>query len=719
MPRQASVAVDNNFKQGLVTQATGLNFPPNACTETFNCEFNFDGSVQRRLGFDYEHNFINNTINRTDRAISTYLWRNVAGNGDVSVAVAQIGLTIFFYRIIFGAAFSGGISGSTVTLTPVAGAAANAQGLEVQYSDGNGFLFVTHPYCDPVRISYDINTDNVVATTITIQIRDFEGATADPFAVDERPTSSFVALNANHLYNLLNQGWNAVQLAAWDTAQPTMPSNSDIMWRFRNATDDIDFSNPSLARVITGNTPAPKGHFVMPLTNQNRDLYSGTVGVASTTTGSQRPSVSAFFAGRVFYAGINFIGYNSKIYFTQIVERDTQYGNCYQVNDPSSQDLFDLLPNDGGVISIPDAGTIYKLIAVPGGLGVFAANGVWFISGSSGIGFSATDYTVQRVALIPTLSATSFVNVGGYPAWWNAEGIYIFAPSSDGGGGTFGQGSQLPVVKSLTYSTIKDFYDQIPLSSKRFARGAFDRLNGRIKWIYRTGEATEQVNSIYEFDGILNFNINTGAFYPWTIADFPVKINSILIADAEAGSISVTNVTVNGGVDNVQDNSGNDVIIFTASGAVSAPTTKYLISYPDTGTHQFSWAENITTTYRDWFSFNGDGINFDSYFITGFKILGQAIQKFQSNWVRVFSRTEEDVSYHFQSIWDYAATGSGTGRWSVKQLINHTDTDYTTSSKRLKVRGHGLAMQFKVSSLDGEPFDIVGWSAQNSVNQLP
>lgn len=704
MPRQTAIVVENDFTNGLVTEASGLNFPEKAVTETDNCEFEIDGSVFRRSGFDFEPNYATKTINRDGKVVTSYLWQNVAGNGDVTVVVTQIGNTLYFYETTGTGNFSQGAQTTTVTLTGVSGAPL-VETIEAQYSDGNGFLFVTHPYINPLRISYDIDSHTATPVSLNLKIRDFEGATADPYAVDFRPTATLAALDISHKYNLYNQGWTTVNLTTWDTNQTTMPSNADVMWRFVNSTNDFDASSASIARINSGNTPAPKGHYVLNLANQDRATASGIVGVAGTTTSFQRPSTSAFFAGRMFYSGVNYVGFNSNIYFSQIIERVDQYEQCYQVNDPTSEDLFDLLPSDGGVISIPEAGTIYKLYTVPGGLCAFCANGVWFITGSTGLGFTATDYTVQKIAKINTLSASSFVDVAGFPAWWNAEGIYLMQA-----------GQTFPTISSLTYNKINDFFTSIPLSSKRFARGYYNPTSGHIRWIYRSTQ-TNQINQIYEFDRILNLHTRTGAWYPWTVAEGSPKINSIIATELITKPVTVMNVVDSHG-NNVVDSLGNQVISFSSSGSQDLQLDKYLVSYPESSSYKFTFADRNNEEYVDWFKYDNLGKNYESYFITGFKLRGQAIRKFQSNWVRIFSRLIDPVRYYFQGIWDFAGSGD-TGRWSVSQLVEHDEQNYSNSSRRLKVRGNGLSMQFKVSSVDGHPFDIIGWSSVQSTNGAP
>lgn len=670
MTRSSAVSVESNFSKGLVTEATALNFPENACYEMDNCVINNDGSIQRRLGINLETSYALKTINRTDRAVSYYTWKNVNGDSTINIFVLQVGSILYFYNIVSSVLSSTPFS-NTVSLTPVSGATvSDVIDTCAHYADGKGYLIVTHPFCDPIRVSFD-GTSTFTSTSITLKIRDFEGDPADPYAIDERPVASRNTLNRAHYYNLYNQGWQEKILQSWDNNLGSMPSNSEIMWLFKTSTGSYDLSE-NANTTFTGNSPAPKGHFILELANQDRDTASGLTGVTATTTGIYRPSTCAFFAGRFFYAGIQKSGFNSKIYFTQIIERDEQFGLCYQVNDPASEHIYDLLPSDGGVIDIQDAGTIIKLTPIVGGLLVNAINGVWFITGSSALGFTANDYTVQKIASVPTLSADSFTDVRGFPCWWNTEGIWTVVSEGN-----------LPKVVSLIEGKIDSFYEEIPQSSKLYARGKFNPIEGTLSWSYRS-TAPSAIEERYEHNKVLVLNTKTGGFYPWTISNSSIKINGGIVVDT--GSLFLD---------------------------------KYIVSYPVSGTYRFTFAEINSTTYLDWSYSSSVSSDFTSYFITGSKFRGQAMSKFQTAWTKMYSGTEVPVTYKVRSLWDGAETGSGTSKWSVGQIVEHTDTDFAIASRKLKLRGIGNSVQLKVESIEGEPFHILGWVCLNNSNQLP
>ena len=637
------------------------------------------------------------------------MWKNITGNGDISLVVLQVGATLYFYEVDEADSVSNGAIASTVALTSVSGAP-TAETLECQYTAGNGKLFVTHPYCDPFYVTYNSTTQTATGTNITVKIRDLEGDSTDSSAVSERPTGSRTGISKAHLYNLYNQGWNKTNLDTWDASQTTMPSNADVMWRFKNSSDAFDMA--VLANVIAGNSPAPKGHYITVLSSSGRNALVSTddsttiTTVTETTTSYWRPSTCAFFTGRIFFAGIQAQNYESSIYFSQIVERDEQYGFCYQKNDPTAEDTFDLLPDDGGVIRIQDAGTIIKLQAVIGGLVVFAQKGVWLITGSTGIGFTANDYTIQRISSITTLSGNSFVDIAGNPSWWTTEGIYLL--SSDQGGA--------PSVKSMSFDRIKQFYDTIPTASKAKARGTFNYVTNIAQWIYKSDAATNP-DEDYEYDSILNLNTATGAFYTWTIPDSSVSINGIILLDGTSGTLTASDV-VDDSANLIVDDSGNQIIAFTATNSGIVPQFAYIVSYANGGSYKFTFAAARNTDYLDWFQFDDTGTDFTSSFTSGFKLRGQAIRRWQNNWLRLYSKNDEDTKFYIKGLWDYA-TADSTNRWSTAQLVTNNSDNYSNLSKRVKIRGHGLALQFEVESFSGSPFDIIGWSAQDIGNALP
>lgn len=711
MPQTSAIAVENNFTKGLITQASGLNFPENACTETFDCIFNLTGTVERRSGFNYEAGAASTkTIDRTNAAISTFVWKNVAGDGNTTLFVAQVGGTIYFWDTS-GVNIAAGALSTTITLsTYLASGAPSPNAIECQFTSSNKYLVVTHPYCDPFYVSYNTTTQVATGNLITLQIRDLTGDTADSSAVSARPTATISTVDVHHHYNLFNQGWTTTNLTTWDGARTDMPANSDVMWRFKNSSNAFDTTQ--IANVDTGlgasvNTPAPKGHFILTLSNQDRDGASGLSGTTATTTSYLRPSTSAFFGGRVFYAGINFTGFNSNIYFSQILEQDAQHGYCYQANDPTSQELFDLLPSDGGVISIPEAGTVIKLFAISGALLIFANNGIWSITGSTGLGFKANDYTIQKLSSINAVSSTSFVDVAGLPAWWNGDGIYTI---------TLDTGA--PSVKSLTLTTIKGFYDDIPSASKLKAKGYYHPVQGIVQWLYRSTDAATPTDA-YTYDRILNFNVITGAFYPWKLPTTNVVVNSLFVLPLASGTLTQFDI-IDAASDTVVDAAGDTVISFNISAGTSAPPFKYLVSYANAGSYKFTIGEtNDNVRFLDWYSYDSTGIDYTSYFITGYKVRGQGLLKFHPAWLTVYSNTTEAIKYYFQAIWDYAVTGDSTGRWSSRALVEHSDINYAVSSRKLKIRGQGKTLQFKLQSLSGQPFNVIGWASLDVGNQLP
>lgn len=723
MARNAAVTVENNFTRGLITEAGKLNFPENAVTDTDNCVYDQLGRVTRRLGFDYEKDYTNFSITRNDESYETFVWETVGGNGNLSFVVVQKGKLLYFYEVDEDGALSPNRKTSTVDIETFAASGYAADFIEYrcQFTSGDGKLFVTHPFCDPFYVTYDSGTETFTGNLITIKIRDFEGVD-DGLDVDERPAS----LTNAHKYNLFNQGWyadvqkgdttsvsldNAVDY--WDSLRTDFPSNSDVWWYYSRAQASGDTFG-ELALVpgqadsqlgLFGNTPAPKGHYILEAFNQDRSTASGIASVTSTSAGANRPVAVAFAAGRVFYGGVSAEKYNSNIYFTRIVENEDHYGQCYQDNDPTSKDFSDLLPSDGGVIVIPEIGNVIKLVPVQDSIVVVASNGVWSITGSDNGGFKANDYRVRKITNNGAVSASSFVIVDGFPMWWNDDGIYVVAVVDNIG--TLG-------VQSVTDKTIKTFFDRIPIVSKKWAKGAYNEYNKVVHWMYRSLTPTT-INLKNEYDSVLALNIQTGAFYKYTInqTENDQRIVSVFSSDGE--SILRTNaflLTSDGEI--VTDSDGNYIVTESLVTPVNMPSFRYLTLTPVSGsTYNMTFSQEKDNDYLDW----TDG-SYSSYFITGFKIHGEAIKKFQMNWLVVYSINEPSSSCQVRSIWDYA-NNTNSNRYSSPQQIYRSRLYYDVVTSRLKIRGHGKICQLKFESEGPNPFNIIGWGTFETANTIP
>lgn len=139
-----------------------------------------------------------------------------------------------------------------------------------------------------------------------------------------------------------------------------------------------------------------------------------------------------------------------------------------------------------------------------------------------------------------------------------------------------------------------------------------------------------------------------------------------------------------------------------------------------------SFAVFNNTNLVDWSKEVGSdptvGFDFLSFFVSGYKLRGEGIRKFQSNWVELWGNTVDAAQqFDFTGLFDYAAVNT-TGRWTNKQRVilqAQSDAGFSRRAKRLKVRGHGKVLQFRIDSVPSEPFNIEGWATFDTVNQKP
>lgn len=442
------------------------------------------------------------------------------------------------------------------------------------------------------------------------------------------------------------------------------------------ATTDVSYNNGNSVTLVSNNATTLY-QYIWIYINSSTGVFTSICSEVILYTNVftlERFSAVEFYAGRVFYAGLGATALSNNIYFSQIIESKDQYGKCYQKNDPTSEFIPDLLSDDGGVIRIPEMGTVKKLYSYQNALLIFANNGIWLISGSSGSSFKADDYVVKKISSIGVVAPTSICSIKGLPAWWGEDGIYTvtFDPNYD---------SFTPV--SLTLNILDSFYNSIPAVNKKYAKGTYDETNQIAYWLYNSGTLT---NDLYNYDSVLCLDGKSKAFYTWTIGTGPVVRSIDYIKSAMR---------------------------------TSDPKLKFLINPSYDGTVLFSstqtFAEVTSTAYKDWVN-EGHNVDYTSYFITGYRLDGQTQKFFQPNYVFVFLEQETNASCFMQAIFDFTTSGD-TGKWSSsQQVVKDFNINRSVNFRRLKIRGKGRAVQLRFESETGKPFTIIGWSMSESSN---
>lgn len=414
--------------------------------------------------------------------------------------------------------------------------------------------------------------------------------------------------------------------------------------------------------------------------------------ITSTTTGTipstdityERPTTCAFYAGRAWYAGIDAKNIGSNLYFSQIIEKESQYGKCYQVNDPTAEDVFELLPSDGGVIRIPEIGKIIKLYTQQSSLLVFATNGIWVISGASqGAGFSASNFNVKRISSLGTQSPFSFIDVKGLPMWWGEDGIFRmdYNPQFD----SFS-------VVSESQEKIQRYFLAIDPYNRSLVKGAYDSQNDVAHFLVNSSNIP---GIPFRYNTILCFNTRSKAFYPWTY------------------STSTTPTIV--GLAYVSDSIGfsKSMVKYTTINLINAFTKR--ITFADTN--------KLVPVYRDWkdFSTSPYGTSDDdrfyiATFTTGYKLDGETQRFFQGNYVFVFFEQLDNSGATIEGLWDYGSN-EASNRWTGMQSLYNTNlTHRSVNFRRLKIRGKGRSLQIRITSEGDKGFTIIGWSAWETVN---
>ena len=711
----------NTFIRGLVTEASELTFPENASIDELNCLLDRDGTRSRRMGLEIETDAVDSsfTITDSDRVV-TGEWENVGGDSGVNYLCVQKGNRIYFYNKL-NAPYSSHETSHVINLGDYEHSAALvASSYDCQFTSIKGSLVIASPAINTILVTRDNITEVLTISEITFRIRDFKW-------IGDRTTYSEPGPNSvEREYDAQNCGWKGDKgAAAYNTYQSTRgedPALTHYWYSGKNASGD--FAVGTFRKIYGGTTLAGNGSHILDFYEQDRAAASGLAVQAYNSPEVTRFSTVASFGSRVFYAGLQSTENTGTVYFSQVVEDLEDIGELLQRNDPTAEEISDLLDTDGGVIPITGCAGIKKLYNIGDSLYVFADTGVWAIVGVDGV-FSATEYSIQKISEVGILSAQSFVDAEGTPIWWSNQGIHTL---------TFDQVSGRGREESISLSTIQTYYDEIPASSKLKVRAGYGRINQRVYWAWP--DANEVSES--KLSNFLVLDLALQAFYPWKVSDSPTSSNDIVgftFYEAYGADLTTIDVITSAG-DDVVTSAGDDVTIegvqlFETGAPELICLTRKLTN------DAMVMATFTSTSYYDW----GDG-DYTSFAETGYDFSGDLSRSKNAPFLNVFMRvtetgwttTDSGVSYNpvnegsllVSAFWDFkkASTTKPQQAYRLKFPVvpdpDNLDTfDYPTTviDTRLKVRGSGKSMRLKFESESGKPFTLLGYNVVKGVNR--
>ena len=690
--------VVNTFIKGLVTEAGELTFPENASIDELNCDLRRDGSRRRRLGAELEDSFVLSSFTMSDTSIIvTDKWENVGGQAGLEFLVLQVGSVIRFYNKSTLPYSIHEETGTVNLATYEVAGGIGASNAECQFTSINGSLVIASPAIDTIYVTRDNLTGTLTVTPIVFYARDFD------WLGDKRTyTENSATASIQRQYDTYNTGWTVAArntYGSWPRLTHSWFSGKDSNGNFSAAEWDKIYSGTSLL----GN-----GRFLLNFFNKDRSTASGVAGLATEIESSRFKTVAAF-AGRVFYAGLESAKNSGVILFSRTIENLAELGDCYQQNDPTSEEISDLLDTDGGVIRIPNAVNIRKLYARGPDLFIFAENGVWKISGVDNV-FRATEYSISFISSIGIQTATSFIEAEGLPFWWSLTGIHTLSVDQSVG---------IEQEQNLSISTIQTFIDAISTEAKAKVSGVYDRINKKIYWAYPNNGEQKQT----KFNNFIILDIPLQAFYPWKVADGYDIVGFAFYSGFGSDQLTLDVVQ---GADDIVEGSDDVVSIQLSDFATGDPAIVLVLR--DLSTNKLTMGGFTNSNFYDW-----TNVNYSSFAVAGHEFFGDVMLDKTSPYIEVYMRSTEtgwtgteSTGYDLERpsgilvspYWDFSKTPSTPPqqgyRFKIMPVVNpnnlsETGIPETVVHTRLKLRGRGKTVRFRFDSEEGKDFVLLGY----------
>lgn len=758
MPKQGQRAEINSFVKGLITEASELNFPPDAFSDAENFELNRKGTINRRRGMDYEDGAILRTSNLTDinintAKINTFRWLTVGGDVTKDFLVIQMGQKLFFYDLATDP-LSAGYQGEVSLTFP--------ESVRYSFASLEGRLVVVAGVDTVAIVSYP----SFSAEYNRILTRDVWGLEETIETRYETDPSFRGANNPIHYYNLHNQSWGIPRKEAGGiVVDPSVqygidlsvfPSNSEQVWpglQFQPvSTGQVPFERMYTnlyQEVIGAKVETAKGYFIIDALRRgqsrseqfdaNKAKYGQLQGAGQFKTDLTTGGAGCItdFAGRVFYAGFNGTvqdgdarspEYSNYVFFSQLVKHKSDFLKCYQEGDPTSRDNADLVDTDGGFIRISGAKSIIALRNLETSLIVLASNGIWSVTGGSDFGFSATNFKATKISSFGAMSESSIVTEGGALYYWSEDGIYRVGRNELGDMG----------VQNMSLTTIQRYYEGIPNLSKLNAIGSYDLFTKKVRWVFKDGTHFSSGSITRE----LIFDSQLSAFSVNRI--YNTTTNSVEVFSLFRGASFIVNpqgTDVYVGTDQVFAG-GDSVLISQQEVSSGIQSTRYLaIKKNGANSYSFTFAQLNNTDWKDWQSVDGIGADAFAYGYTGVQTGGDsAVDKQIPYLVFHMYRTEtvtdvEGTPFNQSGCrvryqWSFANKSVSKKFSPLFQVYRYVkpffpvnpgdafDNGFSILTTKNKIRGTGRAFQMYFETQPGKDCQIVGWSITANGNSI-
>lgn len=277
------------FIGGLNTEGSDTDDMVLNTSDELNCTILPEQMRGRRYGFNIEKDGQWIDSGEDIVAHSLYHWNNVYEN--VNYIVVQINKSLYIYPDIKPHSQQTYLKRIDLsefeTLTVIE---------PVSMTSVSSSLFVVGRWIKPIVIEAIANTTDFTVVVNNPKFRDFNGV-EDGYAIDYLPTN----MTSRHLYNLINQGWDKNIFNPTDgTTKNLLPNGPDgvltdnglfytdyaakygtgcypannMQW-FLGKQNSGEYNTTDVLNTYFGNTPAPKGHFIIDYLNRDRSAVSG------------------------------------------------------------------------------------------------------------------------------------------------------------------------------------------------------------------------------------------------------------------------------------------------------------------------------------------------------------------------------------------------------------------------------------------------------------